>query len=317
MFSSRSGSLCASLIRHIKPLSRTKDFLITSGNCWTFSMAGRQQPSSDMAAFRKEFAKAKHIVVLTGAGVSAESGVPTFRGAGGFWRKYQAQNLATPEAFEQNPSLVWEFYHYRREVMLSKSPNPAHKAIAECEKRLASQGRRVVVITQNIDELHRTAGTQNIQELHGSLFKVRCTKCGDVTVNRDSPICESLRGKGAPEPDSPDAQVPIDQLPKCKKSGCGGLLRPHVVWFGESLDQEVMKQSGEEMDKCDLCLVVGTSSVVYPAAMFAPQIASRGVPVAEFNMESTPATSSFGYHFEGPAGSFVPQALARHESETN
>ncbi|XP_067651269.1 NAD-dependent protein deacylase-like [Haliotis asinina] len=313
MLSQRSGSLCVSLIRLVNPWARTTDFLV--GKCLTVTMAGRQQPSSDMAAFRKDFAKAKHIVVLTGAGVSAESGVPTFRGAGGFWRKYQAQDLATPEAFQENPSLVWEFYHYRREVMLSKSPNAAHKAIAECEKRLASQGRRVVVITQNIDELHRTAGTQNIQELHGSLFKTRCTKCSDVAVNRDSPICESLRGKGAPEPDVSEARIPVDQLPMCKKPGCGGLLRPHVVWFGESLNRDVLMQSGEELDKCDLCLVVGTSSVVYPAAMFAPQVASRGVPVAEFNMESTPATSSFGYHFEGPAGTFVPQALARHESE--
>ncbi|POI24945.1 hypothetical protein CIB84_011304, partial [Bambusicola thoracicus] len=119
-----------------------------------------------MADFREVFAKAKHIAIITGAGVSAESGVPTFRGAGGFWRKWQAQELATPGAFARNPSRVWEFYHYRREVMLSKHPNAAHIAIAECEKRLRKQGRSVVVITQNIDELHRKAGTKHLLEIH-------------------------------------------------------------------------------------------------------------------------------------------------------
>jgi len=125
------------------------------------------RPSSNMADFRKFFAKAKHVVIISGAGVSAESGVPTFRGAGGYWRKWQAQDLGTPQAFARNPSLVWEFYHYRREVMLSKEPNPGHLAIAECEARLRGQGRRVMVITQNIDELHRRAGTKNLLEIHG------------------------------------------------------------------------------------------------------------------------------------------------------
>lgn len=128
-------------------------------------------PSKDMNAFRQVFAKAKNIVVLSGAGMSAESGVPTFRGAGGFWRTYQAQQLATPESFEANPSLVWEFYSYRREVMQSKNPNPAHKAIAQLEKRFKAQGRSVVVVTQNIDELHKRAGSENIIELHGEVIR--------------------------------------------------------------------------------------------------------------------------------------------------
>ena len=136
------------------------------------------------------------VVVLTGAGVSAESGVPTFRGAGGFWREYAAQDLATPYAFRRDPSLVWEFYHYRREVMREKHPNPAHIAIAEAEKRLKSEGKKLVVITQNIDELHRRAGTENLIELHGSLFRTLCTNCQEVADNRESPICEALRGKG-------------------------------------------------------------------------------------------------------------------------
>uniref|UniRef100_A0A8C5PXU9 NAD-dependent protein deacylase sirtuin-5, mitochondrial n=1 Tax=Leptobrachium leishanense TaxID=445787 RepID=A0A8C5PXU9_9ANUR len=257
------------------------------------------RPSSNLADFRDVFSKAKRIAVITGAGVSAESGVPTFRGAGGYWRKWQAQHLATPEAFARNPSRVWEFYHYRREVMLTKSPNPAHLAIAECEARLSKQGRKVVVITQNIDELHRKAGTRNLYEIHGSLFKTRCNTCGSVGENYKSPVCPALAGKGK-------SRFIIN---------CNGLLRPNVVWFGETLDSNVLGEVEKELDICDLCLVVGTSSVVYPAAMFAPQVAARGVPVAEFNMESTPATTSFTFHFQGPCGTTLPPAIARHETE--
>ncbi|CAG2200597.1 SIR2L5 [Mytilus edulis] len=253
-------------------------------------------PSSSMPQFREDFAKAKHIVVLTGAGVSAESGVPTFRGAGGYWRKWQAQQLATPEAFEDNPSLVWEFYHYRRKSWVQK-----------IQTRLILQ-----YLNTNFT---RELGQENILELHGSLFKTRCTKCEEVIENRLSPICPALADKGEPDPKAKDAKIPVDQLPKCKKAGCGGLLRPHVVWFGESLDPAVMDSAENELDHCDLCLVVGTSSVVYPAAMFAPKVASRGVPVAEFNPEKTDVTNSLGYHFHGPAGSFLPEALARHPSE--
>lgn len=274
------------------------------------------RPSSDLAAFREIFSKANNIAIITGAGVSAESGVPTFRGAGGYWRTWQAQNLATPEAFARNPSLVWEFYHYRREVMLTKNPNPAHMAIAECEERLSKQGRKVTVITQNIDELHRRAGSKNMLEIHGSLFKTRCMSCGHEAANYTSPICAALEGKGAPDPETNDAQIPVEQLPRCEQKGCHGLLRPAVVWFGETLDSDILSQAEKVLDSCDLCLVAGTSSVVYPAAMFAPQVAARGVPVAEFNMEDTPATMRFKFHFHGPCGSTLPPALARHETET-
>ncbi|XP_064409504.1 NAD-dependent protein deacylase sirtuin-5, mitochondrial [Latimeria chalumnae] len=271
--------------------------------------------SSNMSEFRERFAKAKHIAILTGAGVSAESGVPTFRGAGGYWRKWQAQDLATPEAFARNPSRVWEFYHYRRELMMSKQPNPAHIAIAECEARLSKQGRSITVITQNIDELHRRAGSKNVLEIHGSLFKTRCINCGNVAENYKSPICTALAGKGAPDPDVVDAQIGVENLPRCEKDDCNGLLRPYVVWFGETLDSDVLAQVEKELDICDLCLVVGTSSVVYPAAMFAPKVAERGVTVAEFNLQPTPATSNFKFHFQGPCGKTLPPALVRHESE--
>ncbi|XP_033632723.1 NAD-dependent protein deacylase sirtuin-5, mitochondrial-like [Asterias rubens] len=278
-------------------------------------MASQPRWNSDMAAFREEFAKAKHVVILTGAGVSAESGVPTFRGAGGYWRRWQAQDLATPEAFADNPSLVWEFYHYRREVMATKSPNKAHLAIAECEKRLAGQGRRVTVVTQNIDELHIRAGTQNIIEMHGTLFKTRCVKCGTIKEDRKSPIVSALKDRGAPDPSTQDARIPEKDLPRCSEPGCDSLVRPHVVWFGEGLDSKNLEVIDDECDECDLCLVIGTSSVVYPAAMYAPMIASRGVSVAEFNTEETPATGALKYHFHGPAGQTVTEALARHPSE--
>lgn len=271
--------------------------------------------NSDMAGFREVFAKAKHIAIITGAGVSAESGVPTFRGVAGQWRKWKPQDLATPEAFSRNPSRVWEFYHHRREVTLSKSPNAAHYAIAECEARLSKQGRSVVVITQTIDGLHRRAGSKHVLEIHGNLFKTRCISCGTVKANHNSPICASLQGKGSPDPEASDAQIPVNDLPRCEDSECTGLLRPDVIWFGETLDSNILTQVEEELDVCDLCLVVGTSSVVYPAAMFGPQVASRRVPVAEFNTNITPNTTYFTHHIRGPCGTTLPLALARHETE--
>lgn len=271
--------------------------------------------NSDMSKFRNVFSKAKHIVIITGAGVSAESGVPTFSGVAYQWRKWQAQDLATPEAFSRNPSLVWEFYHYRRELVLSKGPNAAHLAIAQCEARFKKQGRSVVVITQNIDDLHRQAGSRHVLKIHGSVMETRCLSCGHVAVNQHSPICAALEGKGSPEPDTRDAKIPVEDLPRCENHDCHGLLRPNVVWFGETLDSHVLTKVEKELDSCDLCLVVGTSSIVYPAAMFAPQVASRGVPVAEFNLEKTPNTNRFMYHFQGPCGTTLPLALAPHESE--
>ena len=230
------------------------------------------RPSSNLAEFRKIYATSKNIVALTGAGISAESGVPTFRGTGGLWRKYRAQELATAQSFVRNPSLVWEFYSYRRELgmlniklkiksnyfflVLAKKPNPAHIALAEAEKRLKNDGRSLVIITQNIDELHERAGNQNVIELHGTLFKTFCTKCGDVATNHDSPICEALRGKGDPDPNLMDSKIPIEDLPHCKRSGCNGLLRPHVVWFGEQLEEAIIDKAQNELNKCDLCLVV-------------------------------------------------------------
>ncbi|KXJ27367.1 NAD-dependent protein deacylase [Exaiptasia diaphana] len=266
--------------------------------------------SSDIGAdFKKILSQSSNVLFLTGAGVSAESGIPTFRGAGGLWRTYDATKLATPEAFRDNPSLVWEFYHYRRELVLSKKPNPAHVAIAQFQKRMRGSGKQAWVITQNIDGFHQAAGTQDVVELHGSLFHTRCTQCGDAKENKNSPIVPALLNKGAPDPSAQDAKIPESKLPRCSKPDCNGLVRPHVVWFGESLPFDALMKSKEIMDSCDLCIVVGTSSQVYPAAMFAPNLAQRGVPVAEFNLEKTDKTDCFRYHFHGKAGETLPPLL--------
>ncbi|XP_075877595.1 NAD-dependent protein deacylase sirtuin-5, mitochondrial-like isoform X2 [Nelusetta ayraudi] len=273
------------------------------------------RPSSDMSEFRELFSKAKHIAIITGAGVSAESGVPTFRGANETWRKWKSQDLATPEAFSRHPSRVWEFYHYRRELALSKKPNTAHLAIAECEARLRKHGRSVVVITQCIDDLHQQAGSKHVLKVHGNLLETRCVSCGHVALNKRSPICAALKGKGSPDPSVADAAVPVDKLPRCDVRDCHGLLRPNVVFFGETLDSHILTKVEKEMEVCDLCLVVGTSSIVYPAAMFGPQIAARGVPVAEFNTTITPKSEYFTHRFQGPCGTTLPPALAPHDSE--
>ncbi|KAJ1523391.1 hypothetical protein ONE63_001256 [Megalurothrips usitatus] len=266
---------------------------------------------TDLKAFHDILQKSTNIVVLTGAGVSAESGIPTFRGSGGFWRTYQATDMATPGAFKRDPSLVWEFYHYRREVVMAASPNMAHNALAEAERKLTSEGRKFNIITQNVDGLHVRAGSHNVLEIHGSLMKTRCVKCRDVRDNHDSPICPALKDRGSPKVEAPLPRIPVEELPRCKVNACNGLLRPHVVWFGEGLDGAVLKKAASLLEACDLCLVVGTSSVVYPAAAFAPSVAERGVPVAEFNVDDTPTIHDLlSFYFQGPCGTTLPQALA-------
>lgn len=178
--------------------------------------------------------KPRKVVVLTGAGVSADSGIPTFRGDGGLWRDFRAEDLATPEAFARNPLLVWEWYEWRRTLVRNAEPNAAHRAIASLPEAL--------VVTQNVDGLHHRAGSQNVIELHGNLFRVRC-----VT-----------------EQTTRDATEPFGELPPhCE---CGALLRPDVVWFGEMLPEGAFAKAGIAVRDADLLLVIGTSGVVFPAA---------------------------------------------------
>ncbi|CAH0725233.1 unnamed protein product, partial [Brenthis ino] len=265
--------------------------------------------SSDMVKFKECLKKAEEVVILSGAGVSAESGIPTFRGTDGTWRRYKASSLATPGAFRTTPGLVWEFYHHRREVAAKAQPNAGHVAIANYETKHENE-KKITVITQNVDGLHAKAGTKNLIELHGNLFKTRCTKCKEVAVNTDSPICEALGNSEELDANVTESRIPVTSLPHCKKPNCNGLLRPHIVWFGETLESTVLDSAGAAMETCDVCLVVGTSSVVYPASMFAPQAAERGAIVAEFNIEPTPMTRNFHFYFEGPCGTTLPVALA-------
>ncbi|MBH0177654.1 MAG: NAD-dependent deacylase [Nitrospira sp.] len=237
---------------------------------------------SDFGILKERLAAAQSIAVLTGAGISADSGVPTFRGAEGLWRNFRAEDLATPEAFERDPRLVWEWYNWRRELIATKKPNPAHEAIAKLERRCA----QFWLITQNVDGLHRTAGSHRLSEIHGNIWMVRCTACGQVTENRD---------------------IPIQMLPICR--ACRNLLRPHIVWFGESLAEEDLQRSYTALQASDLCLVIGTSGVVYPAAGFASIAKEAGAFVAEINLDRTPQSDWIDLSLQGRAKDIVPLLL--------
>ncbi|MCP9455864.1 MAG: NAD-dependent deacylase [Nitrospira sp.] len=237
---------------------------------------------SDLDQVKHRLASARSLVVLTGAGISADSGVPTFRGADGLWRAYRAEELATPEAFERDPRLVWEWYNWRRALLATKGPNDAHYALAQLEQR---EGR-FWLITQNVDGLHREAGSRNLSEIHGNIWMVRCTQCGRVEEDRS---------------------VPIKLLPSCTR--CAGLLRPHVVWFGESLDPMDMARCHDVLRSCDVLLIIGTSGVVYPAAGFAAIAKQAGAFVGEINPDETPQTAFADVSLRGRAKDLVPLLL--------
>lgn len=231
---------------------------------------------------KARLAGARAVAVLTGAGISADSGVPTFRGADGLWRNYRAEDLATPEAFAHDPRLVWEWYNWRRELIAAKSPNPAHHALVELEQRV----ERFWLITQNVDGLHPAAGSRKLSEIHGNIWKVRCTQCRQVHTNRE---------------------VPIPILPLCP--ACGGLLRPHIVWFGESLDPDDLDRSLAEVGSCEVLLLIGTSGVVYPAASFAALAKQADAFVAEINLNPTPNSQIVDIAIGGRAAEVVPELV--------
>ena len=223
----------------------------------------------------------KKIVVLTGSGISAESGIPTFRGKDGLWKRFRAEELATPHAFSRDPKLVWEWYNWRREIIASKEPNPAHKVLASWEEKFPE----FHLITQNIDGLHQKAGSKKVIELHGNIWEVRCTKKGTIFENREVPL----------------KQIP----PKCPS--CGALLRPNVVWFGESLDQATLNRAVELSTNCDIMFVIGTSVIVQPAASL-PYFALReGALIVEINIEETLLTPHVNYFLKGKAGEILPK----------
>jgi NAD-dependent deacetylase len=220
------------------------------------------------------------VVVLSGAGVSAESGIPTFRGAGGLWRSYSATDLATPQAFRRDPLLVWEFYDWRRKMMAECEPNAAHRTIAQMEDSLPD----FTLITQNIDGLHQRAGSRRIQALHGDIWRVRCTEC---------------------QYHAQDHRVPLPEIPpRCPQ--CAGLLRPDVVWFGEVLPSATLQAAWSASSRARLMLIVGTSALVHPAASLPVLAHQNGAVLVEINPEETPLTPYADVSLRGPAGELLP-----------
>jgi len=239
---------------------------------------------------RRLLGEAERVVVLTGAGVSAESGVPTFRGPGGLWKEHRAEDLATPAAFARDPRLVWEWYGWRRRVVRQCMPNAAHVVLAAA----ASDRDRFRIVTQNVDGLHTAAASSpeaSPLELHGSLFRTRCTRCGERRDDRADVDASS-----------------VETLPRCRS--CGALARPDVVWFGESLDPAVLEEAVELASHAGVCLVVGTSALVHPAAGLADLTRRAGGDVIEVNVADTPLTGSATLSLRGPAAAIVPEILA-------
>ncbi len=223
----------------------------------------------------------RKIVFVTGAGISQESGIPTFRGKDGLWRNYDAMKLATIDAFYENPKLVWEWYNERRENIFSVSPNQGHKAIADLEKYA-----KVVILTQNIDGLHQKAGSSEVLELHGSIVKIKCTVCDF----RDEIITKF-------------SEIP----PLCK---CGNILRPDVVWFGESLQEDVWKHAMIQASQCDIMIIVGTSLVVSPANTLPIYAKQNNAYLIEINPEKTEMSSEMDLTINDTSANVLPKILS-------
>lgn len=230
-------------------------------------------------------AQASHIVVLTGAGISAESGIPTFREAQtGLWAKYDPQELATPQAFRRNPRLVWEWYAWRRQLVSQAKPNAGHKILAQWQAR----AEHFTLITQNVDSLHQQAGSQNVIELHGNIMRTKCFDHGHV-VN------------AWPETEDVPPTCPV----------CGSLLRPDVVWFGENLPQQALATAVSAARTCDIFLAIGTSALVHPAAALPLEALEQGIPVVEINPRRTGLTPYADHVLAGPAGEVLPALAAQ------
>lgn len=222
---------------------------------------------------------ARKVAVLTGAGLSAESGIPTFRGAGGLWKQFRPEDLATPEAFSRDPKLVWEWYDWRRGLIAAAGPNTGHRALADLARRIPV----FTLITQNVDGLHQRAGSESPLEIHGSIWKLRCTACRREWL---------------------DLTVPLELPPKC---ACGAMARPGVVWFGENLPADIWTAAERAARECDVFLVAGTSAVVYPAASLVPLARAAGARVIEVNTEATPMSTIADCALQGKTGEILPK----------
>lgn len=243
--------------------------------------------------------RARSIVVSTGAGVSAESGVPTFRDPGGLWSRFRPEELANLDAFLANPDLVWAWYSWRRELIAAVQPNPGHYALAEWEAMVPD----FTLITQNVDNLHRRAGSARVIELHGNIERSFCMDCRRAAAP----------GEVVPAAAATEAAAPSARVPRC---ACGGLLRPDVVWFGEMLPQEAVREAWEAAGRADLFFSVGTSGEVYPAAQL-PAVAREG---GAWTVEINPRPSAVARHMhemlEGPSGVILPalvEAIRRQQ----
>lgn len=236
------------------------------------------------AALLARLSQARQVVALTGAGISAESGVPTFRDAQtGLWARYSAEELATPEAFLKSPELVWDWYAWRRSLTRRAEPNAGHAALVELESLFP----RLTLITQNVDGLHKRAGSRDVVELHGNI---------DTTLCFDE-------GTAVPEPIDDGESRP----PRCPR--CGGLLRPGVVWFGEALPRDALLRAQGAAESCDALLSIGTSSLVHPAASLPLLAKRRGALLIELNPLKTPLTPYADATLSGPAGEQLPELL--------
>ena len=235
---------------------------------------------TDVSAAAALLRGSKKTVVLTGAGISAESGIPTFRGEDGLWNRFRAEDLATLEAFREDAALVWGWYDWRRGLMSKVEPNPAHKVLALWERRLPG----LSIVTQNIDGLHQKAGSKSVVELHGNIWRVRCTKERTVSANTEPHLEE----------------IP----PRCPS--CGALLRPDVVWFGEPLERAVLEEAVRLSATCEVMVVVGTSALVHPAASLPMAALERGARLIEINPDSTPLTRLAHLSLRGKAGAVLP-----------
>lgn len=227
--------------------------------------------------------EARRIAVLTGAGISAESGVPTFRGPEGLWRTFKPEELATPAAFARDPKLVWEWYDWRRALISKVEPNAGHIALAALEDRTPD----FTLITQNVDGLHERAGSNRVVRIHGSIWRVRCVDCGAENT---------------------DDRVPLPVLPP--RCGCGELVRPCVVWFGEPLPRKEWAAAERAVTQCDLLLVIGTSAQVYPAASLIPMAMQAKARVIEINPEDSPLSGVTDLWLRGKAGEILPQLIS-------
>lgn len=232
----------------------------------------------DLPALKQAFRGARRVAAITGAGVSAESGVPTFRGAGGLWKNFKAEELATPAAFSRDPELVWEWYHWRRGICAKASPNAAHTVLAEMERHYPE----FLLITQNVDGLHGRAGSRRIAEIHGNIWKARCTKC-----STQFDLAETEQG-----------------LPACP--ACGALARPHIVWFGESYDSDLLDSVLRFLSRVDAVIVAGTSGMV-PMPVYLTQHALQcGAVTIDVNVEDSQLTDLVHASMRGKAGDVLP-----------